>query len=192
MAALARRPRRRRPAAHGRPFCRRSIAAEQMQLDRARCGAPRATGTACPADRVFALWMRYACDAFYSHPWAWNEIGFGGPAYPRGYKNLGIDRREPWEVPSATPPTRPVGRPGRTSGRPTRPPRGRQSPPSGPSHERSATDEPGPGAATSRPGCCRTTASRTNHRLRERHAPLRPRRRGRPRVVGLRRRRAAC
>jgi hypothetical protein len=51
-----------------------------------------------PSGRVFALWMRYACSAFYSHPWAWNEIGFGGPAYPRGYKNLGLDRREPWEV----------------------------------------------------------------------------------------------
>ena len=43
--------------------------------------------------------MRYACTAFYSHPWAWNEIGFGGPAYPRGYKNIGLDRREPWEGP---------------------------------------------------------------------------------------------
>jgi hypothetical protein len=26
--------------------------------------------------------------AFYAHPWAWNEIGFGGPAYPRGYMRL--------------------------------------------------------------------------------------------------------
>ena len=51
-----------------------------------------------PGARVFSLWVRYACTAFYSHPWAWNEIGFGGPAYPRGYKNLGFDRREPWEV----------------------------------------------------------------------------------------------
>ncbi len=50
------------------------------------------------AARVFNLWLRYACTAFYSHPWAWNEIGFGGPAYPRGYANLGVDRREPWEV----------------------------------------------------------------------------------------------
>ncbi|HVW81389.1 MAG TPA: gluconate 2-dehydrogenase subunit 3 family protein [Mycobacteriales bacterium] len=50
------------------------------------------------ADRVWSLWTRYACTAFYSHPWAWNEIGFGGPAYPRGYKNIGIDAREPWEV----------------------------------------------------------------------------------------------
>ncbi|HEX3592001.1 MAG TPA: gluconate 2-dehydrogenase subunit 3 family protein [Pseudonocardiaceae bacterium] len=51
-----------------------------------------------PADRVWSLWTRYACTAFYSHPWAWNEIGFGGPAYPRGYKNAGVGRREPWEV----------------------------------------------------------------------------------------------
>jgi hypothetical protein len=51
-----------------------------------------------PALRVWSLWMRYACTAFYSHPWAWNEIGFGGPAYPTGYKSLGVDGREPWEV----------------------------------------------------------------------------------------------
>ncbi len=51
-----------------------------------------------PASRVWSLWTRYACTAFYSHPWAWNEIGFGGPAYPRGYKNAGMGRREPWEV----------------------------------------------------------------------------------------------
>lgn len=51
-----------------------------------------------PASRVWNLWMRYACAAFYSHPWAWSEIGFGGPAYPTGYKNLGVDGREAWEV----------------------------------------------------------------------------------------------
>lgn len=52
-----------------------------------------------PAVRIWNLWTRYATAAFYAHPWAWNEIGFGGPAYPRGYKNIGLDRREPWEVP---------------------------------------------------------------------------------------------
>lgn len=51
-----------------------------------------------PAWQVWSLWTRYACTAFYSHPFAWQEIGFGGPAYPRGYKNIGIDRREPYEV----------------------------------------------------------------------------------------------
>jgi len=51
-----------------------------------------------PAKKVWSLWTRYGCAAFYSHPWAWNEIGFGGPAYPRGYQNLGVDAREGWEV----------------------------------------------------------------------------------------------
>ena len=33
--------------------------------------------------------------AYYAHPTAWNEIGFGGPASPRGYVRMGFDRRRP-------------------------------------------------------------------------------------------------
>ncbi|HST47782.1 gluconate 2-dehydrogenase subunit 3 family protein [Jatrophihabitans sp.] len=51
-----------------------------------------------PAVHLWSLWTRYACTAFYSHPWAWNEIGFPGPAYPRGYLHPGVDARERWEV----------------------------------------------------------------------------------------------
>ena len=61
-----------------------------------------------PADRVWSLWTRYACTALYSHPAAWDEIGFSGPAYPRGYKNLGVGAREPFEVPDARPAEDPV------------------------------------------------------------------------------------
>jgi hypothetical protein len=53
------------------------------------------------AAHVWSLWTRYACTAFWSHPWAWNEMGFPGPAYPRGYLNPGIDAREKWEVADA-------------------------------------------------------------------------------------------
>lgn len=35
---------------------------------------------------------------YYAHPAAWSEIGFGGPASPRGYLRLGINRRDPWEA----------------------------------------------------------------------------------------------
>lgn len=35
---------------------------------------------------------------YYSHPKAWSEIGFGGPASPRGYARLGLDERDPWEA----------------------------------------------------------------------------------------------
>ena len=38
---------------------------------------------------------------YYSHPTAWNEIGWGGPASPRGYVRLGADRRDPWEAAEA-------------------------------------------------------------------------------------------
>jgi hypothetical protein len=52
--------------------------------------------------RAFSVVMRGVLDAFYSHPWAWNEIGFGGPAYPRGYSRFGSPHlqaaeRETWE-----------------------------------------------------------------------------------------------
>ena len=41
--------------------------------------------------------------AYYAHPTAWNEIGFGGPASPRGYVRMGLDRRDPWEAVEAKP-----------------------------------------------------------------------------------------
>ena len=62
------------------------------------------------AAHVWSLWTRYACTAFYAHPSLWSEIGFPGPAYPRGYKNAGVDAREPFEVPDAFPDDDPVRR----------------------------------------------------------------------------------
>ena len=51
--------------------------------------------------RAFSVVMRYVAQAFYGHPWAWNEIGFGGPAYPRGYGAFGsphLGEEESWEA----------------------------------------------------------------------------------------------
>jgi hypothetical protein len=50
-----------------------------------------------PCARAWAVVTRAVLSEFYSHPWAWNEIGFGGPAYPRGYARLGAGQRESWE-----------------------------------------------------------------------------------------------
>ena len=47
--------------------------------------------------KAWGVVARHVLEAFYSHPWAWNEIGFGGPAYPRGYSRLTIGHREQWE-----------------------------------------------------------------------------------------------
>lgn len=44
------------------------------------------------------LLMQDVVQAYYAHPYAWDEVGFGGPAYPRGYMRLEHGRPEPWEA----------------------------------------------------------------------------------------------
>jgi hypothetical protein len=51
-----------------------------------------------PPPRLFQLFLSDALESYYSHPWAWDEIGFGGPAYPRGYMRLERGEPEPWEA----------------------------------------------------------------------------------------------
>jgi Gluconate 2-dehydrogenase subunit 3 len=54
--------------------------------------------------QAFKVLMRYVAQAFYAHPWAWTEIGFGGPAYPRGYGAFGsphLGEQESWEADEA-------------------------------------------------------------------------------------------
>ncbi len=52
--------------------------------------------------RAWSVCMRMILSGMYSHPWAWNEIGFGGPAYPRGFMRLGpLSTLEPFEKPGA-------------------------------------------------------------------------------------------
>jgi hypothetical protein len=42
--------------------------------------------------------LKQVVGVYYAHPAAWSEIGFGGPASPRGYARLGPDERDPWEA----------------------------------------------------------------------------------------------
>jgi Gluconate 2-dehydrogenase subunit 3 len=51
-----------------------------------------------PVHRYWALMVQDCVEAYYAHPWAWDEIGFGGPAYPRAYMRLEHGEPEPWEV----------------------------------------------------------------------------------------------
>ena len=56
--------------------------------------------------RAWKVVTRSVLEGFYGHPWAWNEIGFGGPAYPRAYTHFelgsaGVAQKEPWERPEA-------------------------------------------------------------------------------------------
>jgi hypothetical protein len=83
-------------------------AVDQMALVQAVQDLKSADWHGLPAAHVWSLWTRYACTAFYAHPVAWAEIGFPGPAYPRGYKNAGVGKLEPFEVRDAQPAEDPV------------------------------------------------------------------------------------
>ncbi|ANF31954.1 hypothetical protein A0130_09960 [Leifsonia xyli] len=96
--------------AHGCTFAECDRGARRALLETIRTGDGDWRGF--HRGQVWSLWTRYACTAFYSHPDAWDEIGFDGPAYPRGYKNLGVGKREPFEVADAHPAELPATRVG--------------------------------------------------------------------------------
>jgi Gluconate 2-dehydrogenase subunit 3 len=73
---------------------------ERMQ--RGELKAPAWEGMPC--DVFFSLRLLHdICSAYYSHPLSWSEIGFGGPANPRGYVRMQANRRDPWEPVEARP-----------------------------------------------------------------------------------------
>jgi len=51
-----------------------------------------------PVHRFWMLLVQDVVEQYYAHPYAWDEIGFGGPAYPRAYFRLERGEPEPWEV----------------------------------------------------------------------------------------------
>ncbi len=52
-----------------------------------------------PPEMFFAKRVLHdVTSAYYAHPTAWSEMGFGGPAAPRGYVRLDADQHDPWEA----------------------------------------------------------------------------------------------
>ncbi len=86
---------------HGKRFHELAIPEQEAILGAIRDGAPlgaKAHWEGLPVLHAWTLLVQDAVEAYYAHPWAWDEIGFGGPAYPRGYMRLENGAREPWEV----------------------------------------------------------------------------------------------
>jgi hypothetical protein len=84
---------------HELPFA--SLARDQQKalLERMQCGELNGDAwQGMPAQLFFRERVLHdVCSQYYAHPHAWSEIGFGGPANPRGYVRLYFDRRDPWE-----------------------------------------------------------------------------------------------
>ena len=84
-----------------------SLAGDQKQAilkDISKGATTSALWRDMPAEEFFSSRVLHdMVNAYYAFPAAWNEIGFGGPASPRGYVRLGFDRRDPWEAVEAKP-----------------------------------------------------------------------------------------
>ncbi|KEO84674.1 gluconate 2-dehydrogenase subunit 3 family protein [Tumebacillus flagellatus] len=55
-------------------------------------------GRELPARAFFQKMLTETVSAYYSHPQVWSEIGYGGPAYPRGYYRIEFGLTDPWEA----------------------------------------------------------------------------------------------
>jgi hypothetical protein len=90
-------------AGHGGAFCELDAAAQDATLRRIAGGqADPALWPGVQPVRFFVqLLLKTSAGIYYSHPDAWSEIGFGGPASPRGYVRMGMDQRDPWEAEAA-------------------------------------------------------------------------------------------
>lgn len=58
-----------------------------------------------PQSEFFKKLLGMAVAACASHPTVWSEMGYPGPAYPRGYYRLDLHARDPWEAEFAPPRT---------------------------------------------------------------------------------------
>lgn len=84
----------------GAPF--RSLAGAEQETVLRAIQAGEVMGGAwahLPAERFFTtVLLKEVVGEYYAHPAAWSEVGFGGPASPRGYVRLGVNQRDSWEA----------------------------------------------------------------------------------------------
>jgi hypothetical protein len=85
----------------GKPYIDLSVRQQESVLETLHDGNPPAAHDIWKQMDVKRFWLLLVQDvvgAYYAHPYAWDEIGFGGPAYPRGYMRLEGGEPELWEV----------------------------------------------------------------------------------------------
>ncbi|SDD49211.1 Gluconate 2-dehydrogenase subunit 3 [Paenibacillus sp. UNCCL117] len=76
-------------------------AAGQKQLLRdisAGKAVPAEVWNGIPQKELFDKLMRFTVESYCSHPRVWSDIGYAGPAYPRGYVRAQLGQLDPWEA----------------------------------------------------------------------------------------------
>jgi len=89
----------------GRPFAQLTQGDQDAMLHRMAAGSFDAEALkGMPASTFWTSHVIHdVIGSYYAHPEAWNEMGWGGPASPRGYVRLGLDARDSWEPVEAAP-----------------------------------------------------------------------------------------
>ncbi|WP_240041001.1 gluconate 2-dehydrogenase subunit 3 family protein [Paenibacillus ginsengarvi] len=59
---------------------------------------PQKVWTTVPQQELFKKIQNLTVEAYCSHPKIWSEIGYAGPAYPRGYVRTQLGQLDPWEA----------------------------------------------------------------------------------------------
>ena len=86
-------------AAHGKAYRELDAAEQDALLRRMEQGDlhHEAWGGMPPKTFFNQRLLTDIVDAYWSYPTAWSEMGYGGPASPRGYVRMGYGERDPWE-----------------------------------------------------------------------------------------------
>lgn len=84
----------------GRPFFQLDIPVQFDMLAALQKGQLEAIPAwqQVPQKALFKKLAALVVQAYYSHPHVWSEIGYGGPAFPRGYLRIELGLRDPWEA----------------------------------------------------------------------------------------------
>lgn len=87
-------------AGYGKAFAALALEEQRAVLEaiaNRQKASHEAWGEAAPAD-FFKQLLYDTVEAYYSHPLVWSDIGYGGPAYPRGYVRVEKGLTDPWEA----------------------------------------------------------------------------------------------
>jgi hypothetical protein len=81
-------------------FLELEAAAQEKLLQDVGAGnaKPQSAWNGVPQQPFFQKLMSLTVESYCSHPRIWSEIGYAGPAYPRGYVRTQLGQRDPWEA----------------------------------------------------------------------------------------------
>ncbi|WNQ14120.1 gluconate 2-dehydrogenase subunit 3 family protein [Paenibacillus aurantius] len=85
---------------HSVSFLKLDRAGQKRMLEEISAGSaePHTAWSGIPQKPFFQKLLNLTVESYCSHPQIWSEIGYGGPAYPRGYVRTQIGQLDPWEA----------------------------------------------------------------------------------------------